>query len=413
MSRRGIVRATEPTMRRIGFRRKGLQCHRYNVIPITSNGKLVDQPAAICYASGMARVYNFYAGPATLPLPVLEQIQKDFVNYQGAGLSLVETSHRSKEYDAVHNRAMALIRQLLQVPDNYSVLLLAGGATMQFGMIPMNLAAGDSAGTASVDMTLSGTWAKKALSDAKKIATVNTLFDGSDNSFTSLPTASSLRSSPGAAYFHITSNETIEGLQWKDFPQVEAPMVADMSSDIMSRPLPIEDFGLIYAGAQKNLGPAGVTVVIIRNDLLDRTPANVPAYLTYRTHADKKSLYNTPPVFSIWALSLVLEWILDQGGLGAVADRNRRKAAAVYEAIEGSSGYYHCPVDTAYRSDMNVVFRLPDEEAEKRFIAGAAEAGMIGLTGHRSVGGVRASIYNAMPEDGVEKLVAYMRDFRS
>jgi len=358
----------------------------------------------------MSRVYNFYAGPATLPLPVLEQIQKDFVDYQGAGLSLVETSHRSKEYDAVHSRAMALIRQLLQVPENYSILFLGGGATMQFGMVPMNLAG---AGASTIDMTLSGSWAKKALSDAKKFADVNTVFDGSGASFTSLPTASSLRSTPGAAYFHITSNETIEGLQWKDFPQVEAPLVADMSSDIMSRPLPIEDFGLIYAGAQKNLGPAGVTVVIIRNDLLDRTPAKVPAYLAYSTHAEKDSLYNTPPVFSIWALSLVLEWIVDQGGLGAVADKNRRKAAALYEAIEGSSGYYRCPVDTAYRSDMNVVFRLPDEEAEKRFIAGAAEAGMIGLKGHRSVGGVRASIYNAMPEEGVEKLVAYMRDFRN
>ena len=358
----------------------------------------------------MARVYNFYAGPATLPLPVLEQIQKDFIDYQGAGLSLVETSHRSKEYDAVHSRAMALIRQLLQVPENYSILFLGGGATMQFGMVPMNLAG---TGASTIDMTLSGSWAKKALSDAKKFADVNTVFDGSGASFTSLPTASSLRSTPGAAYFHITSNETIEGLQWKDFPQVEAPLVADMSSDIMSRPLPIEDFGLIYAGAQKNLGPAGVTVVIIRNDLLDRTPAKVPAYLAYSTHAEKDSLYNTPPVFSIWALSLVLEWIVDQGGLGAVADKNRRKAAALYEAIEGSSGYYRCPVDTAYRSDMNVVFRLPDEEAEKRFIAGAAEAGMIGLKGHRSVGGVRASIYNALPEEGVEKLVAYMRDFRN
>ncbi|MEX2443888.1 MAG: 3-phosphoserine/phosphohydroxythreonine transaminase [Alkalispirochaeta sp.] len=362
----------------------------------------------------MARVYNFYAGPATLPLPVLEQIQKDFVDYQGAGLSLVETSHRSKEYDAVHARAMSLIRQLLQVPENYSILFLGGGATMQFGMIPMNLVSQPaSGGTASIDMTLSGSWAKKALSDAKKFATVTTIFDGSDGSFTSLPAASSLRSTAGAAYFHITSNETIEGLQWKEFPRVEAPLVADMSSDIMSRPLPIEDFGLIYAGAQKNLGPAGVTVVIIRNDLLDRTPADVPAYLNYRTHAEKESLYNTPPVFSIWALSLVLEWILDQGGLGAVADRNRRKASALYEAIDGSSGYYRCPVDTAVRSDMNVVFRLPDEESEKRFIAGAAEAGMIGLKGHRSVGGVRASIYNAMPEEGVEKLVAYMRDFRS
>ena len=359
----------------------------------------------------MARVYNFYAGPATLPLPVLEQIQKEFVDYRGTGLSLVETSHRSPEYDAVHNRAVGLVRELLQVPEGYSILLLGGGATMQFGMVPMNLTGGADT-TPSVDLVLSGSWAKKAAADARKFATVHTIFDGSDGGFTALPDAGSVRSTAGASYLHITSNETIEGLQWKTFPRVEAPLVADMSSDIMSRPVPVSDFGLIYAGAQKNLGPAGVTVVIIRDDLLDRTPESVPAYLRYRTHADKNSLYNTPPVFPVWALSLVLEWIADEGGLGSVADRNRRKAAALYEAIDSSDGYYRCPVDAAYRSDMNVVFRLPDEEAEKRFVADAAELGMIGLKGHRSVGGIRASIYNAMPESGVEKLVAFMKDFR-
>jgi phosphoserine aminotransferase len=362
----------------------------------------------------MARIFNFYAGPATLPLPVLEQIQKEFVDYHGSGMSLVETSHRSKDYDEVHNRAESLIRELLQVPEGYSILFLGGGATLQFGMVPLNLVPATFGGpTATIDMTLSGSWAKKAHSDAKKVAPVNVVFDGSADGFTSLPEAGAVQSTSGSAYLHITSNETIEGLQWKDFPTVDAPLVADMSSDIMSRPLPVEKFGLIYAGAQKNLGPAGVTLVIVRNDLLDRTPESVPAYLRYGIHADKHSLYNTPPVFPIWALSLVLEWIAAAGGLGAIAERNRRKAAALYGAIDGSDGFYRCPVDPRYRSEMNVVFRLPDEDQEKRFVAGAAEAGMVGLKGHRSVGGIRASIYNAMPEEGVEKLIAYMRDFRS
>ena len=362
----------------------------------------------------MERVHNFYAGPATLPLPVLHELEKDLVNYHGSGLSLIETSHRSSEYDAVHNRAVSLIRELLQVPEDYSVLLLGGGATLQFGMVPMNLAAPTEPGMAvQVDMTVSGSWAKKAAADAAKFAKVNTVFDGASKKFTALPDPSSVRATTGAAYLHLTSNETIEGLQWKHFPSVDVPVVADMSSDIMSRPFPVKDFGLIYAGAQKNLGPSGVTVVIVRNDLLERTPEWVPAYLSYRTHVDKNSLYNTPPVFSVWALSLVLEWIVGEGGLGAVADRNRRKAAAVYQAIDDSDGFYRCPVDPDYRSDMNVVFRLPDEEREKAFVAQAAERGMIGLKGHRSVGGIRASIYNAMPESGVEKLVAFMRDFRA
>lgn len=357
----------------------------------------------------MERVYNFYAGPATLPRTVLEQLQRDLVDYQDTGLSLVETSHRSAEYDAVHQRAVSLIRDLLDVPPGYSVLLLGGGATMQFGMVPMNLASGDGA---IIDMTLSGSWAAKAAADARRLARVNTVFDGQESGFTTLPDPETISSSPGAAYLHITSNETIGGVQWKRFPKVEAPLVADMSSDILSRPLSVADFGLIYAGAQKNLGPAGVTVVIVRDDLLDRTPDAVPAYLAYRTHADKNSLYNTPPVFPIWALSLVLEWIGEQGGLAAIAERNRRKAALLYDAIDGSDGYYRCPVDPAVRSDMNVVFRLPDEAAEKRFVAGAAERGMVGLKGHRSVGGIRASIYNAMPVAGVEELVSYMRAFR-
>lgn len=358
-------------------------------------------------------MFNFYAGPATLPEPVLQQLQRDIADYQDSGLSLIETSHRSAEYDAVHGRAISLIRELLQVPESHDILLLAGGATLQFAMAPMNLAPSASGTPQTIDFTLSGSWARKAASDAGTMATIRTVFDGKDNGYTSLPDPASLALDAESAYVHLTSNETIEGLQWKQFPRCTAPLVADMSSDILSRPIPVSDFGLIYAGAQKNLGPAGVTVVIIRKDLMDRAPDSLPAYLSYRTHAGKNSLYNTPPVFPIWALSLVLEWIVGEGGIGVIAERNRRKAAALYAAIDESDGFYRCPVDPGYRSDMNVVFRLPDESQEKRFVAAAAENGMIGLKGHRSVGGIRASIYNAMPEAGVEKLIAFMRDFRS
>ena len=355
----------------------------------------------------MARVFNFYAGPATLPLPVLEAAQADLVDYRGSGLSLIETSHRSNDYDEVHASAQRLIRELLGVPDGYSVLFLGGGATMQFGMIPMNLMT-----TGSSDLVLSGAWAQKALDDAQKYGTVNVVYDGSDTKFSTLPAAKSVKSTADSSYLHITSNETIEGVQWKEFPVVDAPLVADMSSDILSRPVPVERFGLIYAGAQKNLGPAGVTIVIIRNDLLERSPADLPVYLRYPTHAKKDSLYNTPPVFPIYIVNLVLQWIADNGGLAGIAERNRRKAAALYQTIDDSDGFYRCPVDPAVRSDMNVVFRLPDEDQEKTFVAGAAERGMIGLKGHRSVGGVRASIYNAMPEAGVEALIDYMNEFR-
>ena len=358
----------------------------------------------------MKRTYNFYAGPATLPRVVLEEMQRELVDYRGSGISLVETSHRSKAYDQVHNAAITDLKALLGVPSGYSVLFLGGGATLQFGMVPLNLASGDDA---SIDIVVSGSWAKKALVDAQKVARVRTLFDGKASGYTTLPDPRTVVAGQGAAYLHLTSNETIGGVQWKEFPVVDVPLVADMSSDILSRPLPMERFDLIYAGAQKNLGPAGVTIVIIRDELLSRVPDTLPAYLSYKTHAEKNSLYNTPPVFSIWALHLVLRWIGDQGGLGEISARNDRKAIALYEAIEHSDGFYQCPVDPEVRSAMNVVFRLPSEQQEERFVAGAAERGLIGLKGHRSVGGVRASIYNAMSEAGVEALVSYMREFRS
>ena len=355
----------------------------------------------------MARVYNFSAGPATLPVEALEEAQKNLVDYENTGLSLIEMSHRGKEYDKVHTRTGELIREVMGVPSGYAVLFLGGGATMQFGMVPMNLM-GDH-GTA--DYTNSGAWAQKAIEDARKIGSVNTVYDGSDTAFTTLPDPATVKSSAGSAYLHLTSNETIEGVQWKHFPRTEAPLVADMSSDIMSRPVPVDQFGLIYAGAQKNLGPAGVTIVIIREDLLERIPDTLPAYLSYRTHAKTDSLYNTPPVFPIYMVKLVLEWIQRAGGLEAIAARNARKAASLYSAIENSGGFYRCPVDPRYRSEMNVVFRLPSEEMEKQFVTEAAAANMSGLKGHRSVGGIRASIYNAMPEEGVAALVAFMKSF--
>lgn len=356
----------------------------------------------------MNRKINFYAGPATLPLPVLEQIRDELVDYQGMGLSLIETSHRSKEYDEVHNGAVSLIKELLAVPDNYKILFLGGGATLQFSMIPLNFL-GEGR---SCDFTLTGSWAKKAFVDSKKHGTVNVLFDGAESNFTKTPDASSLNITPDAAYLHITSNETIQGTEWHDFPDTgDVPLIADMSSDIMSRPLPIGKFGMIYAGAQKNLGPAGVAIVILREDLLERCPDTLTAYLNYKTHADKNSLYNTPPVFSIYAVKLVLEWVKAQGGLSAMAERAQKKSSMLYDTMAQSNGYYSCPVDESGRSKMNVVFRLPSEDLEKKFIEEAKNEGMIGLKGHRSVGGCRASIYNAMPVEGVEKIAAFMRKF--
>jgi len=352
----------------------------------------------------MPRKLNFYPGPAVLPLAALERAKADFVDYHGMGLSLVETSHRSKEYEEVHNATIGLIRELLGVPASYKVLLLSGGATLQFAMVPMNLLSG------SCDIALTGSWAEKAVEDARKFGKVNLVFDGAPSKFTTLPAR--IVPTPGASYLHITSNETIGGVQWQDFPETGAvPLIADMSSDILSRPVPVERFGLIYAGAQKNIGPAGVTVVIIREDVLEHCSDKVPAYLSYRLHAEHNSLYNTPPVFSVYLMRLVLEWIKEQGGAAAFAEANEKKAAALYRVIDESGGFYRSPVDKPYRSRMNVVFRLPTEELEKDFVKETEAAGMIGLKGHRSVGGIRASIYNAMPLSGVERLADFMRDF--
>lgn len=354
------------------------------------------------------RKYNFYAGPSTLPESVLKKLQEDITDYHSSGLSLIETSHRSKDYDQVHTQAQELIRELLEIPSNYHVLLLGGGATLQFSMVPMNLLAGGK----SCDFTVSGAWAKKALSDTRKVGNVNIVFDGKESSYTSLPDPSSVKAGQDSTYFHLTSNETIGGVQWQNWPDTSSvPIVADMSSDIMSRKLPIEKFGIIYAGAQKNLGPSGVAVVIIRDDIAAASPENMTAYLSYKIHAEKQSLYNTPPVFPIWALKLNMEWVKEQGGVPAMEKLSAQKSGLIYNAIDSSGGFYTSPVKENCRSKMNIVFRLPSEDLEKDFVSRAAEAGMLGLKGHRSVGGIRASVYNALPVKAAEVLADFMRDF--
>ncbi len=356
----------------------------------------------------MNRIFNFSAGPCTLPVPALESAAAEFLDYQGKGMSLIEMSHRSKEYDAVHMEAMDLVRRLYGVPDNYKILFLGGGATMQFSMVPMNLMGVGG----QCDLTLTGAWAKKAMADAKKIGTVNVVFDGSDDNFMSLPEVSSLKANDGAAYFHMTSNETIGGVQWKSFPNTgDVPLVCDMSSDFVSRKIDISQFGLIYAGAQKNAGPAGTSIVIIREDLLERSSDNLTAYLSYATHAPKDSMYNTPPVFPIYMVMKTLKWLEDQGGLDAAEKMAEERSSLIYGAMAKDSGFYSCPVNENCRSLMNIVFRLPSEDLEKKFVAEALENGMSGLKGHRSVGGCRASVYNSMPVAGAKALADFMGEF--
>ncbi len=353
------------------------------------------------------RKYNFFAGPSTLPVEVLEELKENMVDYKGMGMSLIETSHRSKEYDEVHNDAVALVKELLGLPANYRVMFLGGGATLQFTMVPANLLTGPRI----ADYAVTGSWAQKAYEDAARLGNPVIVYDGKDNKYTQLP--ANLTPGEDSSYLHVTSNETIGGLQWQKWPETgNVPLVADMSSDIMSRPVPVERFGLIYAGAQKNLGPAGVTLVIIREDLLERSTANnLTAYLDYSIHADKNSLYNTPPVFSIYAVMLVLKRLKALGGLEAVEKVNREKAGIIYDVIDSSNGFFNCPVQKENRSMMNIVFTMENEELEKDFIAKASEKGMVGLKGHRSVGGCRASVYNSMPMEGVNALADFMKEF--
>ena len=352
------------------------------------------------------RAYNFSAGPAMMPDEVLSEAQAELLDYRGSGMSIMEQSHRGKDYDAVHNEAAENIRNLLGLSDDYAVLFLQGGATGQFAMVPMNLL-----GVGRVaDYANSGAWAAKAIKEAKVIGTVHIAADTAKDMPTRVPDPAELDLSAAAAYVHITSNETISGAQWKAFPQTETPLIADMSSDILSRPFDTSRFGLFYAGGQKNLGPAGVTLVVIRKDLAESASDQVPAMYRYQTHVDANSLYNTPPTFGVYLMCLVTRWIAKQGGLTAMRERNERKAGKLYAAIDGTE-FYRGTAAPAHRSDMNVTFRLESEALEKQFIAEAAERNMSGLKGHRSVGGIRASIYNAFPPEGVDALIEFMKDF--
>jgi phosphoserine aminotransferase len=353
------------------------------------------------------QIYNFSAGPAVLPQPVLEEAQRDLVKLPGVGMSILEISHRSKPFDEIIGRAENGLRELLNVPDNYHVLFLQGGASLQFSMIPVNLLPKDG----SADYIITGSWGKKALKEAKMSGTVNVAATTEDGNFSRVPGQDELRLDPHAAYAHFTTNETIQGVEWRQEPEVgEVPLIADASSDILSRPIPVEKYGLIYAGAQKNIGPSGVTVVIIRDDLLGRIPAGLHTMIDYRTHVENRSLYNTPNTFGIYIISLVCKWLTDKGGLEAMQRENEAKAKILYDAIDATD-FYRGHADPDARSLMTVTFRLPSEELEKQFAKEATEAKLDGLKGHRSVGGIRASIYNAFPREGVEALVSFMKEF--
>ncbi|MCA9633635.1 MAG: 3-phosphoserine/phosphohydroxythreonine transaminase, partial [Myxococcales bacterium] len=339
----------------------------------------------------------------------LERAQAELLDLEGTGMSVIEHSHRGKAYDAVHQQTLALVRELLKVPDSHEVLLLQGGASLQFAMVPMNFL-GDGQ---SADYVITGSWSKKALAEAKLIGNARTAANVAvDGKFTRIPKASELDLDANAQYVHITSNNTIAGTQWFDFPETKAPLVADMSSDIMWRPIDVSKFGLIYAGAQKNIGPSGLALVIIDKALMAKEKDGTPSILRYSTHANAGSLYNTPPTFSIYLMRNVLEVVKAAGGLEAMERKNREKGDLLYSAIDSDADFYRCPVEKGSRSLMNVVFNLPTPELEAEFIKAAGEKGMVGLKGHRSVGGVRASIYNAAEKAGVEALVSFMADFR-
>jgi phosphoserine aminotransferase len=354
-----------------------------------------------------ARVFNFSAGPAMLPLPVLERAQRDLVALPGVGMSVMEISHRSKAFEDVLARATAGIRQLAGVPADYRILFLQGGASLQFSMVPMNLLQPGR----TADYVDTGSWAVKAAAEAKRVGAVNVTGSTRSDGYSRIPLQTELRLTPDASYVHITTNNTIEGTQWKAVPDVGGvPLVADASSDILSGPIDVSRFGLMYAGAQKNLGPSGVTLVIVREDLLARSADDLPTMLSYKVQAEHNSLYNTPNTFGIYILGLVTEWLQSLGGLSAIARLNERKAGRLYAEID-RTGFYRGTAQKDSRSLMNVTFRLPSEELEKAFDKAATAAGLDGLKGHRSVGGMRASIYNAFPEEGVDALVDFMREF--
>jgi phosphoserine aminotransferase len=357
----------------------------------------------------VSRVYNFSSGPAVLPLPVLEEIQRDLLALPGVGMSILEISHRSAAFESILARAEADVRAVAGVPSNYKVLFLQGGASMQFSMVPMNLLTPG----ATADYIDAGSWGDKAIKEAKKVGTVNVAASTKAENYSRVPTQDELKLTPGAAYLHMTSNNTIEGTESKTLPEVgDVPLVNDTSSDMFSRPLDVAKHALIYSGAQKNLGPSGVTLVIIREDLLPRSQKSLPTMLNYAVQAENGSMYNTPPTFAVYTLSLVMKWLIAQGGLAAIAQVNERKAAKLYAEID-RTGFYRGTAHKDCRSLMNVTFRLATEDLEKAFVKESTAAGLDGLKGHRSVGGMRASIYNAFPEHGIDELVAFMREFEA
>lgn len=356
------------------------------------------------------RVINFSAGPAGLPLPALEQARDELLDFEGSGMSIMEQSHRGQVYERVHNEAIALLVELLSIPDTHQVVLLQGGAHLQFAMVPMNfLPVGKSA-----DYVLTGVWAERAFEEAKTVGTVRSAgsTQGSDKRYTRVPTQAEVSFDPSAVYAHTTSNNTIYGTQYHTFLDTGAvPHVCDMSSDILSRPVDVSRFGLIYAGAQKNIGPSGLMVVIVRKDWLQKARTDIPKVLRYITHAEQNSLYNTPPTFAIYLTRNVLKWLKAQGGVKAMESRNQKKAEILYGCLDALKGFYRAPVEQGSRSLMNVVFRLPTEALEKTFVAEALEAGMVGLKGHRSVGGIRVSTYNAVSVEDVQVLTRFMENF--
>jgi phosphoserine aminotransferase len=357
------------------------------------------------------RVHNFNAGPGALPLPVLERIKEELLDWHGSGMSVMEMSHRSPEFESINAAAEAGLRKHLQIPEEYAVIFVQGGGSLQFTMAPMNLCLPGK----PVDLIHTGTWTAKALGELKKGIPHNVAASTEADKFARLPRKDEIKLSPNASYLHLCTNNTIEGTQWTELPETgSVPLVADMSSDIASRPLEVKKFGLIFAGAQKNLGPSGVTVVIIRKDLAERADKNLPTTLQYRTFIKEKSLYNTPPTFAVYVVGLVMEWIDSEGGVAGIEKRNNAKAKLLYDTLEASGGFYRCPVEESSRSKMNVVFRIAgsDEAIEKQFAKDAAAAGLVGTPGHRSVGGMRISLYNAVTLEAVEALAGFMREFQ-
>ena len=352
------------------------------------------------------RIHNFNAGPAALPLAVLEEVQKDLISYKGEGLSVMEMSHRSKTFDGIIKSAESLMKEVMGIPNGYKVIFMQGGATLQFALVPLNLLGEND----FADYINTGSWSTKAIQEARKLGKkYNVIATSEDKNFSFIP--DNFKVDKDASYLHITSNNTIFGTQWQKFPETgKIPLVCDMSSDFNCRKADISKFGLIYAGAQKNMGPSGVTIVIIKEELMNKSPENIPTMCSYKINGSKDSLYNTPPTFGIYIIKLVLEWMKSQGGLEAIEKINRKKAALIYDAID-ATGFFKGTVEKGSRSLMNVPFRLPSEDLEKKFITEAQENNIIGVKGHRSVGGIRASIYNAVPYESVEALVDFMKEF--